>query len=62
MANEQTVHTGGIGLPKGERVGKYVVVERLGMGGQAVVYKGHDPLLDARPTAPSPLADIMPDE
>jgi DNA-directed RNA polymerase subunit beta' len=23
---------------------------------------GHDPLLDARPTAPSPLADIMPDE
>ena len=46
MANEQTVHTGGIGLPKGERIGKYEVVERLGMGGQAVVYKGYDALLD----------------
>ena len=49
MANEQTGQTGqtgGVGLPKGARVGKYEIVERLGMGGQAVVYKGYDSLLD----------------
>lgn len=46
MANEQTTQVGGVGLPKGSKVGKYQVVERLGMGGQAVVYKAYDPLLD----------------
>ena len=45
MAEERTAQAG-IGLPKGAKVGKYEIVERLGMGGQAIVYKAHDPLLD----------------
>ncbi len=51
MANEQATQAGGnVGLPKGAKVGKYEVVERIGMGGQAVVYKCHDHFLD-RPVA-----------
>jgi len=46
MSSEQKTQGGGVGLAKGTKVGKYEVVERLGIGGQAVVYKGHDPLLD----------------
>jgi len=46
MANEQTVAAGGVGLPDGEQVGKYVIQGRVGMGGQAIVYRAHDPLLD----------------
>ncbi|MCK4626802.1 MAG: serine/threonine protein kinase, partial [Phycisphaerae bacterium] len=33
-------------LPAGAKLGKYEIVERLGSGGQSIVYKGHDPLLD----------------
>jgi serine/threonine-protein kinase len=33
-------------LQTGETLGKYEVCEILGMGGQSVVYKGYDPLLD----------------
>ena len=36
----------GVGLAPGTKVGKYEIVERLGAGGQAVVYKGYDDLLD----------------
>ncbi|MCD4699197.1 MAG: protein kinase [Phycisphaerae bacterium] len=41
-------NTGGVSgiLPTGAKLGKYEIVERLGAGGQSVVYKGHDPLLD----------------
>jgi tetratricopeptide (TPR) repeat protein len=35
-----------IGLPPGTKVGKYEIIERIGVGGQAIVYKGYDPLLD----------------
>jgi len=45
MAKEQTTTAGGVGLPKGTRIGKYEVLERIGMGGQAIVYKAYDPLL-----------------
>ncbi len=33
-------------LPAGAKLGKYEIVERLGSGGQSIVYKGYDPLLD----------------
>ena len=33
-------------LPAGTRLGKYEIVKRLGSGGQSIVYKGYDPLLD----------------
>jgi hypothetical protein len=36
----------GVGLPLGAKVGKYEVVERSGMGGQAIVYKCLDKSLD----------------
>ena len=45
MADEQVAQDG-VGLAKGTKVGKYDIVERRGMGGQAIVYKAHDPLLD----------------
>jgi serine/threonine protein kinase len=34
------------GLPVGSKLGKYEIAERLGAGGEAIVYKGRDPLLD----------------
>ena len=37
---------GQIGLPIGSTVGKYEIKERHAMGGQAIVYKGYDSLLD----------------
>ncbi len=46
MLNETTKTAGGVGLPPGARIGKYEVVERLGMGGQAIIYKCYDSLLD----------------
>jgi serine/threonine protein kinase/outer membrane protein assembly factor BamD (BamD/ComL family) len=36
----------GVGLPAGTRIGKYEIQDRLGIGGQAVVYKAYDSLLD----------------
>ncbi|MFW6066477.1 MAG: serine/threonine-protein kinase, partial [Planctomycetota bacterium] len=35
-----------VGLPPGAKIGKYEVRERLGIGGQAIVYRCYDPLLD----------------
>jgi len=35
-----------VGLPEGAHVGKYVITGRVGAGGQAIVYKGYDALLD----------------
>jgi serine/threonine protein kinase len=43
MTNEPSA-TGG--LQSGDRIGKYVVRERLGTGGQSIVYKAYDELLD----------------
>lgn len=45
MVSEQT-KSDGVGLSKGAKVGKYEIVDRIGMGGQAIVYKGYDALLD----------------
>jgi serine/threonine protein kinase/tetratricopeptide (TPR) repeat protein len=35
-------------LPRGAKVGRFVVLERLGAGGMAVVYAAHDPELDRK--------------
>ncbi len=45
MVTEKT-KSDGVGLAKGTKVGKYEVVERIGMGGQAIVYKAYDAMLD----------------
>ncbi|MFP4105896.1 MAG: serine/threonine-protein kinase, partial [Phycisphaerae bacterium] len=45
MANQDSTNSG-VGLPAGTKIGKYEVVERLAMGGQAVIYRCHDPFLD----------------
>ena len=46
MVNEDSKASGGIGLPAGTKIGKYEVRERIAVGGQAIVYKCHDPMLD----------------
>ncbi len=47
MAEENVNPTsGGIGLPTGSKIGKYEIKERKAIGGQSVVYKGYDALLD----------------
>jgi len=46
MVSEATDQTGGVGLPVGAKIGKYEVVERIGVGGQSIVYRCHDALLD----------------
>ncbi len=43
---DSTPEKNGLGLARGTRIGKYEVVEMLGAGGQSVVYRCHDPLLD----------------
>ncbi len=35
-----------VGLPAGTKIGKYEVRERLGIGGQAIVYRCYDPTLE----------------
>ncbi len=35
-----------VGLPAGTKVGKYEIRQKLGLGGQAIVYKGYDSSLD----------------
>jgi serine/threonine-protein kinase len=39
-----------VDLPAPVRIGRYDVIDKIGQGGMAVVYKGHDPQLD-RPVA-----------
>jgi len=45
MTTERT-NQAGVGLPVGTRIGKYEVRERIAIGGQAIVYKCYDELLD----------------
>lgn len=35
-----------VGLPPGTKIGKYEILGRIAIGGQAIVYKGYDSLLD----------------
>ena len=46
MANPNSSNAGGIGLPEGAKIGKYEVCHKIGVGGQAIVYKCYDSLLD----------------
>ncbi|MCL2701715.1 MAG: protein kinase [Phycisphaerae bacterium] len=38
--------TSDVGLPAGSKVGKYEIIQRLAIGGQGIVYKARDPMLD----------------
>ncbi len=44
--NDKSSSQEGVGLPGGTRIGKYEIVARIGVGGQSVVYKARDQLLD----------------
>lgn len=44
--NHEQAQGGDVGLPAGAKIGKYEVRERLGIGGQAIVYRCYDPSLD----------------
>jgi serine/threonine protein kinase len=45
MSNDNSKNSG-VGLAPGDRIGKYEVVEKLGVGGQAIIYKCRDSILD----------------
>ena len=42
----ESTNQANVGFPVGTKIGKYEVRERLGIGGQAIVYKCYDELLD----------------
>jgi|GEM_PF-827622 len=44
--SEQNTKPSGVGLAVGSKIGKYEVKEKLGVGGQAIVYKCYDATLD----------------
>ncbi len=46
MAEQHESNGSGVGLAIGSKVGKYEIRERRAIGGQSVVYKAHDALLD----------------
>ncbi len=46
MMTDGNANRTGAGLPPGTKIGKYEVVEKVGAGGQSVVYKCYDPPLD----------------
>ncbi len=46
MNENQSDQDRGVGLPIGSKIGKYEILKRLAIGGQAIIYKCHDPLLD----------------
>ncbi len=43
---DNTKPNNAVGLPPGARIGKYEVKQRLAMGGQAIIYRCYDSLLD----------------
>ncbi len=45
MTNDHGIANGG-GIKPGDRIGKYIVRELLGAGGQSIVFKAYDDLLD----------------
>ncbi len=50
MSNQPTssssAGSGATGLRPGDKLDKYTIVEQIGAGGMAIVWKGHDPVLD----------------
>ncbi|MCK4276035.1 MAG: serine/threonine protein kinase, partial [Phycisphaerae bacterium] len=46
MVKDDQPGPGGVGLPLGSKIGKYEVRWRIAIGGQAIVYKAYDSLLD----------------
>jgi len=46
MVEENVQQSGGVGLPPGTKLGRYEIRERIGIGGQAIVYKGYEATLD----------------
>ncbi|MCA9713747.1 MAG: serine/threonine protein kinase, partial [Myxococcales bacterium] len=45
-ATEPAIQPRGESLPRGTRIARYAIIERLGAGGFGVVYRAHDPQLD----------------
>jgi len=43
---KDTASSAKVGLPSGTKIGKYEIVERFAIGGQAILYKAYDALLD----------------